>query len=84
MLVLSRKLGEQIQIGENVTITVCRIQGGQVRIGIEAPDEVAIQRAEAPPLAAALDAVLAASAEDLAVDDDADGETNGNGKAVSS
>lgn len=50
MLVLSRKVGEEIQVGENVTITVVRIQGDKVRIGIKAPDDVKVYRTELLPL----------------------------------
>ncbi len=46
MLVLSRKTGERIWIGENISITVVRITGGGVRIGIEAPVEMAVVREE--------------------------------------
>ena len=46
MLVLSRKLGEKIQIGDNVTITVVRLAQGTVRLGIEAPLELAVVRDE--------------------------------------
>jgi carbon storage regulator CsrA len=46
MLVLTRKRDEQIQIGNNVTITVVRLAGGTVRIGIDAPPEVWIRRGE--------------------------------------
>ena len=46
MLVLSRKVGERILVGDNVTITVVRITGGGVRIGIEAPPEMAVVREE--------------------------------------
>ena len=46
MLVLSRKVGERIWIGENITVTVVRITGGGVRIGIEAPTELAVVREE--------------------------------------
>lgn len=46
MLVLSRKIGERIRIGDDVTLTVVRIQGDKVRLGIEAPEEVAIHREE--------------------------------------
>lgn len=46
MLVLSRKPGDAIIIGGGIRIRVLRIDGKQVRIGIEAPDEVAIVRAE--------------------------------------
>ena len=46
MLVLSRKEGESIIINENITIVVTRIQGGKVRIGIEAPKDVPVRRQE--------------------------------------
>ena len=48
MLVLTRKLQERIKIGDNVTITVLRVKGNAVRIGIEAPREVRVIRAELP------------------------------------
>jgi carbon storage regulator CsrA len=46
MLVLTRKLQERIHIGENITITVVRIQGNTVRVGIEAPGDVRVVRGE--------------------------------------
>jgi carbon storage regulator len=46
MLVLGRKRGESIVIGERVHITVLEIAGGQVRLGIEAPRDVVILREE--------------------------------------
>lgn len=46
MLVLSRKVHEQIKIGNDVVITIVRVKGGTVRIGIEAPEEVPIRRGE--------------------------------------
>ena len=46
MLVLSRKKGESIMIGENIELSVIDIQGDQVRIGINAPREVSIFRKE--------------------------------------
>ena len=46
MLVLTRKLQERIHIGENITITLVRIQGNTVRIGIEAPGDVRVVRGE--------------------------------------
>lgn len=52
MLVLSRKVGERLLIGDQIAITVVRIQGGGVRIGIEAPPHLAVIREE---LKAALD-----------------------------
>jgi carbon storage regulator len=50
MLVLTRKQAEQIQIGENVVITILRVKGQSVRIGIEAPREVRVMRAELPKI----------------------------------
>ncbi|MDR3639039.1 MAG: carbon storage regulator [Isosphaeraceae bacterium] len=49
MLVLSRKIGEQIIIGDNIRIVVTGLRGGQVRIGIEAPPTVPIFRDELFP-----------------------------------
>ncbi len=46
MLVLSRKVGERIWIGDQISITVVRISGGGVRIGIEAPAEMPVVREE--------------------------------------
>ena len=52
MLVLSRKLGEKIFIGENICITVVDIDRGKIRLGIEAPRDVPIYRQELLPLKA--------------------------------
>jgi carbon storage regulator len=46
MLVLSRKVGERIWIGEDISITVVRITGGGVRLGIDAPSEMPVVREE--------------------------------------
>ena len=46
MLVLSRKQSQKIRIGENVTVTVVKIDKNAVRIGIDAPDEVSVCREE--------------------------------------
>jgi len=46
MLVLSRKVGEQIQIGDGVTLTVLKVNGQSISVGIEAPREVCIMRGE--------------------------------------
>ena len=46
MLVLSRKTNEAICIGPNMYVTVLAIQGGRVRLGVEAPRDVPIRRAE--------------------------------------
>ena len=50
MLVLSRKTGQKLHIGDNITLTVLKTQGSTVRIGIEAPRDVTVRRAELPPL----------------------------------
>ena len=46
MLVLSRKLNERIYIGDDITITIARLDGHRVKIGIEAPGDVLVRRAE--------------------------------------
>jgi carbon storage regulator len=49
MLVLTRKLMEKLFIGDDICVTVVRLEGGQVRLGIEAPREVTVVRAELVP-----------------------------------
>jgi carbon storage regulator len=46
MLVLTRKLGENIRIGDSVKITVLEVRSGQVKLGIEAPPEIKVHREE--------------------------------------
>jgi len=46
MLVLSRKVGQKIQIGRNITITILRVKKTSVKIGIEAPQDLRIVRNE--------------------------------------
>jgi len=46
MLILTRKTGETITIGDNIQIQVLSVKGGQVRIGIDAPREVLVNREE--------------------------------------
>lgn len=46
MLVLSRKPGQEIRIGNDIIVKVTQIQGGRVRIGVEAPKNVQISRGE--------------------------------------
>jgi carbon storage regulator len=46
MLVLTRRIGESLVIGDNVTMTVLGIKGQQVRIGIDAPQDVPVHREE--------------------------------------
>jgi carbon storage regulator len=49
MLVLTRKLNEKLLIGDDICVTVVRLEGGQVRLGIEAPRQVSVVRAELVP-----------------------------------
>lgn len=49
MLVLSRKQEEQIRIGDEIVVTVLRIKGNTVKIGIDAPRSVRVVRTELPP-----------------------------------
>jgi len=46
MLVLSRKVGERILVGDQITITVVRVNNGGVRLGIEAPGDLVVVREE--------------------------------------
>ena len=48
MLVLTRKTQEKIQIGENITVTILRVKGQAVRVGIDAPRDVRVIRTELP------------------------------------
>jgi len=50
MLVLSRKEGEKILIGEGVVLTINRIAGNRVAIAIQAPQDIRVVRGELPPL----------------------------------
>jgi len=46
MLILSRRMGESIQVGDSVTVTVLGVARGQVKVGIEAPRDLAVHRQE--------------------------------------
>jgi len=46
MLILSRRIGESVMIGDEVTVTVLNVHGNQVRIGVSAPRNVAVHREE--------------------------------------
>ena len=46
MLILTRRVGEKVMIGNDVTVTVLGVKGNQVRIGINAPKNVAVHREE--------------------------------------
>lgn len=46
MLILTRRVGETLMIGDSVTVTILGVKGNQVRVGITAPKEVAVHREE--------------------------------------
>lgn len=46
MLVLSRKEGEEIVIGDDIRVTISKISGSRIRVAIDAPDQVSIRRGE--------------------------------------
>ncbi len=46
MLILTRRVGETLMVGDEVTVTVLGVKGNQVRIGVNAPKDVAVHREE--------------------------------------
>ena len=56
MLVLGRKEEQTIQIGDDIRVTILRIKGNCVRVGVEAPEQVRILRGELVPIAKAWEA----------------------------
>ena len=64
MLILSRRIGESLTIGEDVTLTVLGVKGNQIRLGIKAPRGVAVHREEV--LEKIQQAALASSREESA------------------
>src|SRR5947208_14682973 len=68
MLVLTRKLQQQIKIGDQITVTILKLKGNTVRVGIQAPREVRVVRGELPKENGALDPVTdSAGSEDAEV-----------------
>jgi carbon storage regulator len=46
MLILTRRIGEKLMIGDNVTVSILGMKGNQIRIGIEAPRDIQVNREE--------------------------------------
>ena len=46
MLILTRKVGQSIMVGDEITVTVLGVKGNQVRVGVNAPNDVAVHREE--------------------------------------
>lgn len=66
MLVLTRKVGEQVLIGEDIVVTVLEVKGDSIRIGFDAPRGIKIQRAEVLSAVAEANQQAAAAADDKA------------------
>ena len=76
MLILTRRVGETLMIGEDVTVTVLGVKGNQVRIGVNAPREVAVHREEI------FDRIKREESRDVGGSDEGDG--NGDLEAMDS
>jgi carbon storage regulator len=63
MLVLSRKESERIRLGDSIIVTIVRVSGDKVRLGIEAPPDVVVLRDELKPKAEAAPAANPAAAK---------------------
>jgi carbon storage regulator len=68
VLILTRKVGESVMIGNDVSITVLRVKGNQVRLGVNAPKDVSVQREEIIKRIAAGNGAAAADSAEPDVD----------------
>jgi carbon storage regulator CsrA len=74
MLVLTRKTQEQIHIGDNITISILKLRGNTVRIGIEAPRDVRVLRGELPTFDKTLEIEVTESAPATGEPESSEGE----------
>lgn len=80
MLILTRRVGESLVIGDEISVKVLGVKGGQVRLGVDAPRDIAIHRQEVAERttmseletedASARDAMMTANAHQVASDED--------------
>jgi carbon storage regulator len=66
MLILTRRVGESLMIGDDVSVTVLRVKGGQVRLGVAAPSTVSVRREEVSQRVSPRAAVVAGDALGIA------------------
>lgn len=75
MLILTRRIGETIMVGDEVTVTVLGVKGNQVRLGVSAPKSIPVHREEIYIRIKREEAIASATAGLVGPSDDADGNT---------
>lgn len=75
MLILTRRIGETVMVGDEVTVTVLGVKGNQVRLGINAPKSIPVHREEIYIRIKREEAIASATADVSDGNDDVDGNT---------